>query len=419
MYFILFTLLTLTHGHVRLLYSDTEFVLGNRPIRNANSPTGDGKASVSGACGGNQAWGANSFSTASPGDQITIKFNYGADHDSSKNLLSVRWQCGSPTKKQLEDSADVACTSLRCPVPGAYPCPATDAQITNGYVFRCQVPQGASGDCTYSVLDQRNWGGCLDIKVAAAVVPGTGTGPVTQPPEPAVSLSELSGDYNLGHTVNHGSCLLFNATTEQGCCCKVANGWLNIGEKLSTPGTAVMTGMLNFQCPIGSRFDSNGLPSTGFPFDLNDASGGLLLEKIGQDVKWRGTVAVRGDFKFEFVLSSDKIIQYTYNNPLLLKGQLIADGTISMGGGRTMTATSPPSFDACSSFAKQLTCINKLEGNQCKTLVNTVGCSSIDLQHNTPGDPNSKVQDICCETCASSSATLFLGLATSLWLLFA
>ena len=57
----------------------------------------------------------------------------------------------------------------------ADPVPAPDAENEDYYEVTCTLPEVAAGDeCTVSVLDQRDWGGCVDARVLEARVEGGG-----------------------------------------------------------------------------------------------------------------------------------------------------------------------------------------------------------------------------------------------------
>ena len=167
------------------------------PIRNAGSPTGNGRGSVSGACGGgNLAFGANGVGSINDGAQaVTLNINYAAGHRSQQNAFRFVYTCTDTSQNGVEASATVltaAANNCAATVEGA-PAPYTgntgvaapNAIVPGGYTITCNLPLQnvvASTPCTMSILDQRDWGGCT---VARDPEPGI---PLLRPSErPAFS----------------------------------------------------------------------------------------------------------------------------------------------------------------------------------------------------------------------------------------
>merc|ERR1719454_2263968 len=63
--------------------------------------------------------------------------------------------------------------------------PAPNAIVDGGYDITCNLPpqnNAAPLECTVALIDQRDWGGCVDISLNAAGVPE----PPSPPPAPIV-----------------------------------------------------------------------------------------------------------------------------------------------------------------------------------------------------------------------------------------
>ena len=90
------------HAHVRMTYLAAPDG-GELPIRNANSATGDGRASVAGACGGQNTWGANGNAVGQdgPANVMTLDINYAAGHVSPNNVFSMAFSCEDTTQNGL------------------------------------------------------------------------------------------------------------------------------------------------------------------------------------------------------------------------------------------------------------------------------------------------------------------------------
>ena len=145
------------------------------PIRNAGTATGNGRASVAGACGGVNAFGANGVGTAIDGERVTLNINYAAGHQSAANAFRFAFACGTTTQAAIATSSATLsaaannCAGTAAGVATAYSdsgsigIPAPNAIVSGGYTIACDLPsQGlvaTTAQCTMSLLDQRNWGG--------------------------------------------------------------------------------------------------------------------------------------------------------------------------------------------------------------------------------------------------------------------
>jgi len=183
--FILGGLLGVADAHVRL--RNTGMV-----IRNGRGATSDGSFSVSGPCGGVNTFGSNGGGTAqvTSGDTVCAKIAYNGGHQSANNAFHAAWKCGSTSQNDFKNPANdlplVAGPNASpiAPATGALPSRviATDSD-RNGYTLCVSVPASApaQAQCTLSLLDQRDWGGCIDMRIRATPPPPTPP-PTPHPP---------------------------------------------------------------------------------------------------------------------------------------------------------------------------------------------------------------------------------------------
>lgn len=170
-----------TEAHVRLNYIDG----ADQPIRNANSATGNGRASVAGPCGGEDAWGTNGNAVGQDGMEFTMNLQYAAGHTGT---FEMAYSCGDTSENGLAAAAAklTGCTCTKNGAASQYPCP--DMNAGDEGVVTCTLPLqnlavGEAADCTVSVLDQRDWGGCVDVQMVSA----NAVLPPSPPPAPLVS----------------------------------------------------------------------------------------------------------------------------------------------------------------------------------------------------------------------------------------
>ena len=139
----------------------------------------------------------------------------------------------APRLPQAAAKLEVGCTCLKNGVDEGYPCPsmkANDQGLVTCRLPNQNIPLGETADCTVSVLDQRDWGGCVDVQMvsAAAVLP-----PV--PPTPVLS---SSGAYQITkNTVIDTSAASFT------CCALEAE--LIVPTYQMEPGAASFTATLS------------------------------------------------------------------------------------------------------------------------------------------------------------------------------
>jgi len=324
--------LLLVQGHVRMFY-DSGTGATPRSIRNANSPMSDGSFSTRGPCGGVSAWGANGMgqvNTVSPGESVTMIINYNGGHKSNANEFAVRRVCGEqgsgPTEQEMKAATDLPageCTVIRCPEANTYPCPAAIGnQFTEGYTFQCTVPSDAAGkDCTYSVLDQRDWGGCVDLRVSNAAPAPESTMPEST--QPAVPVQTQAPDFDASMAKDFkftGDNVIVESPKYPNCCCTMDQG-TDEKNRFAVSTTGVLTGTLRMVCPQEIEFWQKVKTSET---DLN-----LQLTYKSTD-NWEGTTRISGqEMTFNIIKdgpdSSTSTLYYTNTG---LDAPHICDGYI-------------------------------------------------------------------------------------------
>jgi len=312
--------LILVQAHVRMFY-DSGTGATPRSIRNANSLMSDGSFSTAGPCGGAANFGGNAgtqVNNVSPGESVTLIINYNGGHRSDANRFAVRFECGAtgsgPTEQIMKDATDLpagTCTVVRCPEEGAYPCPAAIGNsFTEGYTFECTVPPDAAGkDCTYSVLDQRDWGGCVDLVVGTeAAVTSTGM------PEPTQLTVAPDFDASLAAEFKfYAHDVITDSPKYPDCCCTMDEG-TDEKNKFTVSTTGVLTGTLRMVCPAEIETWKK-VPSSETELNLQ------LTYK--SDKNWEGTTTISGQ-RMTFNLIDDTLY-YTntdLNEPWICDGYI-------------------------------------------------------------------------------------------------
>lgn len=283
---------------------------GELPIRNANSATGDGRASVAGACGGQNTWGANGNAVGQdgPANVMTLDINYAAGHASPNNVFSMAFSCEDTSQNGLSAAAAklTAADGCTCTSGGAdigYPCPAPQAIVPGGYRVTCTLPQqniqlGETKDCTVSLLDQRDWGGCVDIQLASAaailppapppapIIPSNGVYKITKETSTDTSASTftccpLEADLTIPQYVQGAGS--FSATLEgkaDGCRTSSLETAPNDNNMVIAAGTTItMT-----SSGTGGKYEGTllmGLPSQ--PFEFVVENGVMSFTNVGAD----------------------------------------------------------------------------------------------------------------------------------------
>ena len=105
----------------------------------------------------------------------------------------------APRLPQTAAKLEVGCTCLKNGVDEGYPCPsmkANDQGLVTCRLPNQNIPVGETADCTVSVLDGRDWGGCVDVQmVSALAVPGGA--PPPPPSAPPAPLYSNAGPYKI------------------------------------------------------------------------------------------------------------------------------------------------------------------------------------------------------------------------------
>jgi len=248
-------------SHVAMRYVDGQ----PGPIRNAGSATGNGRGSVAGACGGNAAFGANGVGTVTDGQEVTLNINYAAGHNSPNNRFRMAYSCAGTGQNDLANApmltaAANGCTATVAGAPATYAADgvnAADAIVQGGYSITCTLPLqgGPQDECTMSLLDQRDWGGCVDVQVLAA----NALAPPAPPPAPIIP---NTGSYPFSRaTMVDSSAATFN-------CCPLESGSLEIGQVVV--GAPTITGQLTNARATSCRTSSDITAPESATHELNE-----------------------------------------------------------------------------------------------------------------------------------------------------
>jgi len=217
-------LLVVVQAHVRGYFDPAQ--TPSLGYRNADSATADGQFSTSGPCGGQQQFGKNGITQISAGTPIKLTMSYNGGHADPANAFRLSMVCYGQTKGTSDSTLSTATNNVASCSPG--PCPMTvsdqSAKYILGFTFGASTPAGTAINdkdyCTVSMLDQRNWGTCVDFQFNAAavtpqpppanlntVVPQTGTyghsstGAVCDKSQDGAKCCCLSGTIQLTHSV--------------------------------------------------------------------------------------------------------------------------------------------------------------------------------------------------------------------------
>lgn len=240
-------LITIHHtcvAHVKLFYEPLR-----APIRNAPGPTSDGVFSVAGACGGSDRWGNRGFKEFRDGQNICLRANFNGGHQNlPANKFRALLVCNRPDRQNLFTQLNqgqrveyLAFTNNSDPQPteGGYRIPALLANAKwddytacfdlpdKGFVNSTTPDYAGERLCTISLLDERNWGGCIDI----AIMDATWGGYVTAAPTlSAVQNAQRVTDL----TIAEGTYQISNCDGASGgmCCLEgfigvKRNGWVS------------------------------------------------------------------------------------------------------------------------------------------------------------------------------------------------
>jgi len=223
-------------AHVSMMYIDGQ----PGAIRNANSPTGNGAASVSTPCGGANTYGSNGVGIAQDGDTVTLSMRYAAGHNGA---FRMAFACGGGDGSELEPAAatltaaDNACTVTgAASAYGAGDSGGATAIGQDTMTITCTLPLQDNAEtvaCTMGILDQRDWGGCIDVNLASAAA----ALPPSPPPAPFVS---SAGPYyfSVDGLVDTSAGTVANVGTFT--CCGLASGSLTVPDYPATDGETVV-----------------------------------------------------------------------------------------------------------------------------------------------------------------------------------
>ena len=326
--------------HVRMVGANNKLGATPLPIRNARTAGANGAASVAGACGGAAAYKAAGAAEVPVGSKVTLSLQYAAGHESPNNVFVATFRCGAPTQNQMKagTAGTTTLTAAECTTTAggnAYPVPAPTGR--DAKVIECTLPTktaaelaGAGGQCSLSFQDQRDWGGCVDIKyaAAAAVVPGQPPAAVTPPATPTAPTPPQAAI---------SSTTITSIVTSGGPpklpCCGLATGVITatpgrttaLGDTtLRLSGTATGT-----QCSPGLNFPQNSISMT-----INDV---ILFGKIGSlSFKNTGNRAQNGEIMIGGIPAQVEFINNVLTFEMLgpaSQNPTVCDAEMLMGGG--------------------------------------------------------------------------------------
>jgi len=313
------------------------------PIRNAGGPTGDGRASVAGPCGGVGTFGSNGKGSATDGETVTLNINYAAGHASSNNAFRMAFACGAPNEDTMGGAtavltaADNGCTGTAGGQVATYNdngvdggIPAPNAIVNGGYDITCTLPlqnNAETQECTVALIDQRDWGGCVDITLFAAGVPE----PPSPPPAPIIP---NAATYRM-LTAN-----AIDTSAADFTCCPLAEGELVIAA--AAPGAPLITGELKNVKASGCR--TSALTTAPATDELFIASQAITLTKVdGTQNKYEGQTTLKGQV-FD-VAVSNQILSFRQN--ALSGEQPIVCDQEACGNCKGTPAEDPAATPAC------------------------------------------------------------------------
>eukprot|EP00944_MAST-04C_sp_MAST-4C-sp1_P010341 g10341.t1 len=286
--------------HVRMFYSTAG---QNYAIRNANTPTGDGTFSVAGGgCGGANTFGSNGVTEVADGAKVTLRIEYNGGHASNQNQFKMYFGCGANKNGPTQEVP-----AANCDQP--YPATAPQGSGSGPQTISCTLPSAAGEtDCAVSLQDQRNWGGCADLKVSANAAPGGGDEAAPNPPPAAGA----NGD-------------VVKPTGNQDNCCSLTKADIQVNKK--SEKLYEFTGTASGTC-TGQEFSSITLPKTTASLVL-DGGGTTYRTKTDSNDKAITIKYDGGEEPFEISLN-ENLLQFTNVATSLPK---VCDGKISLTRG--------------------------------------------------------------------------------------
>ena len=229
-------------------FSHSRRVLHVRVTDNERAVRNNGGFSVSGPCGGADTWGQGSkgATEVANGQRVCAMINYNGGHKSPANAFRAVFACGGNLPqnsfKGLSSLPLVDGTSPSELILGNTITAAGGNNVKPGYTLCVDLPPQTLTDenskkCTLSLLDQRDWGGCLDFALTEPVP----TPPPTPAPTPTLekALEDASGAYQAE------ACSVTADCTAQTCCM--------IAKALMTEngGIAIKVEAASVSCPAG------------------------------------------------------------------------------------------------------------------------------------------------------------------------
>ena len=266
---------------------------------------------------------------------MTIAYNGG--HQDAANAFHAAYTCGSYTVG-MDVSSQEANLKSTATVPnwitladGSRSVPATQS-LTSGYVLTFNVPNVPAGvnsaTCIISLLDQRQWGGCMDVTISkSAPAPSAASSTGSAAPSPAVMNPLLYQPDTISaiYSTQAGQCdtnVAAATNTLSGCCCLA--GTLKLihveGSNLATLDSSNLTVSRGDMCASGPISVPNYLnlsaPHTSYNFGsavTQDAGTFFLRQKTDGSKDMSASVMLGGDL-FDIELDgADRILVLTNN----------------------------------------------------------------------------------------------------------
>lgn len=324
---------TRTNAHIKIFFEPWRM-----PIRNAPALNSDGifSASANAACGGSETWGLNNrrrYAEVVDGQTICARVNWNGGHTTTiaQNKLRAVYQCGQPDRQDL---------FLRLPplqlVDGTWPLPDNTGQkvsgtstnsLWDGYTLcvnlsRQGITYGSNiidRRCTLSIMQETNWGGCLDVllhpDVNATIEPLV--------PQPTLTSEDVAARVMRGVniTASEGTYRITDCMPDSGgkCC---LTGYLGIlpngavsGRFSGTSGytncLAMSAGYFDFQGILRPSKWGNGVYETNFYLYMGgDAYGKYVIPQNVSIVIRDGGSIVMSNIGLDIPYVSDHVASY-------------------------------------------------------------------------------------------------------------
>ena len=328
-------LMEFTLAHVSMTFIDGQA----GPIRGANSPTGNARRHVSGACGsGNPSFGANGVGTLQDGATIKLRQTYAAGHTGANQKFRMSFLCGAEgtlTANALANAenaltaAEHSCTATKNGAPSAYEDTGTigvnaaQGPADNPYEIECTLPtQGLSAgetqSCTVAVISggpgggHGAWGDCVDVNLLSAAAPA----PPAPPPAPLVV---NTGSY--GFSAQRA----IDTSAPTFTCCALNRGALVIPDYAM--GAATFTARMSNALAEGCRATAAITAPTTSTHDIDTD---LIFQLVSGD-KYTATIPKTGDMAGQEFLFTVESGQLLFENLESEEQPIICDGTSALG----------------------------------------------------------------------------------------